>query len=165
LKLFYLQGREFAPLDWTVMLDEAQDADPVILGLLERHKGARIIVGEKYQQLYRWREAVNALSRMRSDSAELSLTRTFRFGSSAAEWANRVLEIIGEKLRITPAPHQTIVRIEEKSLMIDALLARTNAGTLDFSRAQQMRLCTTTTCLTRTTRATAKRTRTTRIPV
>jgi hypothetical protein len=52
LKLFYLQGRELAPRDWTVMLDEAQDADPVILGLLERHKGARIVVGDKYQQLY-----------------------------------------------------------------------------------------------------------------
>jgi hypothetical protein len=52
LKLFYLQGRELAPRDWIVMLDEAQDADPVILGLLERHKGARIIVGDKYQQLY-----------------------------------------------------------------------------------------------------------------
>src|SRR6202047_4060614 len=63
LKLFYLQGRELAPRDWTVMLDEAQDADPVILGLLERHKGARIIVGDKYQQLYQWRGAVNALRR------------------------------------------------------------------------------------------------------
>jgi hypothetical protein len=65
LKLFHLQGRELAPRDWTVMLDEAQDADPVILGLLERHKGARIVVGDKYQQLYQWRGAVNALSRMR----------------------------------------------------------------------------------------------------
>jgi superfamily I DNA/RNA helicase len=131
LKLFYLQGRELAPRDWTVMLDEAQDADPVILGLLERHKGARIIVGDKYQQLYQWRGAVNALSRMRSDRAELSLTRTFRFGTGAAEWANRVLEIIGERLRILPAPHRTTVSIEEKSVTTDALLARTNAGTLD----------------------------------
>ncbi len=131
LKLFYLQGRELASRECTVMLDEAQDADPVILGLLERHKGARIIVGDKYQQLYQWRGAVNALGRMRSDGAELSLTRTFRFGPGAAEWANRVLEIIGEKLRIIPAPHPTTVSIEEKSVAIDALLARTNAGTLD----------------------------------
>ena len=110
------------------MLDEAQDADPVILGLLERHKGARIVVGDKYQQLYQWRGAVNALNRMRSDNEELSLTRTFRFGAGAAEWANQVLEIIGEKLRITPAPHRTTVSIEEKSVTVDALLARTNAG-------------------------------------
>jgi UvrD-like helicase family protein len=116
LKLFYLQGRELAPRDWTVMLDEAQDADPVILGLLERHRGARIIVGDKYQQLYQWRGAVNALSRMHSDSAELSLTQTFRFGSGAAAWANQVLELIGERLRIVPAAHRTDVSIEEKSL-------------------------------------------------
>jgi UvrD/REP helicase N-terminal domain len=106
LKLFYLQGRELAPRDWTVMLDEAQDADPVILGLLERHRGARIIVGDKYQQLYQWRGAVNALSRMHSDSAELSLTQTFRFGSGAAAWANQVLEIIGERLRIALRNHR-----------------------------------------------------------
>jgi superfamily I DNA/RNA helicase len=103
----------------------------VILGLLERHKGARIVVGDKYQQLYQWRGAVNALSRMHSDSAELSLTRTFRFGMGAAEWVNRVLEIIGEELRIIPARHRTVVSIEEKSVKIDALLARTNVGTLD----------------------------------
>jgi AAA domain len=131
LKLFYLQGRELAPRDWTVMLDEAQDADPVILGLLERHRGPRIIVGDKYQQLYQWRGAVNALKRMRSDSAELSLTQTLRFGTGAAAWANRVLEIIGEKLRIVPAAHPTTVSIEDKPVGIDALLARTNAGTLD----------------------------------
>jgi superfamily I DNA/RNA helicase len=131
LKLFYLQGRELAPRDWTVMLDEAQDADPVILGLLERHRGARIIVGDKYQQLYQWRGAVNALSRMGSDSAELSLTQTFRFGPEATAWANQVLEIIGERLRIIPAAHRTTVSIEEKPITIDALLARTNAGTLD----------------------------------
>jgi superfamily I DNA/RNA helicase len=131
LKLFYLQGRELAPRDWTVMLDEAQDADPVILGLLERHRGARIIVGDKYQQLYQWRGAVNALSRLHSDSAELSLTQTFRFGAGVAAWANQVLEIMGERLRIIPAAHRTDVSIEEKSVTVDAVLARTNAGTLD----------------------------------
>ena len=85
------------------MLDKAQEADPVILGLLERHRGARIIVGDKYQQLYQWRGAVNALSRLHSDSAELSLTQTFRFGAGVAAWANQVLEIMGERLRIIPA--------------------------------------------------------------
>jgi len=87
LKLFYLQGRELAPRDWTVMLDEAQDADPVILGLLERHKGARIVVGDKYQQLYQWRGAVNALSRMRSDS-EFEISR--RAGLAACRRSRRL---------------------------------------------------------------------------
>jgi len=113
------------------MLDEAQDADPVILGLLARHRGSRIIVGNKYQQLYQWRGAVNALSRLRAASAELSLTQTFRFGAGAAARAKQVLEIVGEKLRIIPAAHRTTVSIEEKPNTIDALLTRTNAVTLD----------------------------------
>ena len=44
------------------MLDEAQDADPVILGLLERHKGARIVVGDEYQQMYRSRRRLTRLA-------------------------------------------------------------------------------------------------------
>ena len=48
-----------------------------------------------------------------------------------AAWANQVLEIMGERLRIIPAAHRTNVSIEEKSVTIDALLTRTNAGTLD----------------------------------
>jgi hypothetical protein len=35
------------------------------------------------------------------------------------------------QLCIVPAPHRTTVSIEEKSVTVDALLARTNAGTLD----------------------------------
>ncbi len=132
-----MQGRELAPRDWTENADEAQDADPVILGLLECYRGARIIVGDKYQQLYQWRGAVNARADCTLDSAELSLTQTFRFGAGAAAWANRILEIIGERLRIIPAAHRTTVSIEEKSVTVDALLARTNAGTLDEQSGTQ----------------------------
>ena len=40
------------------MLDEAQDADPVILALVECHRVARIIVDTGCQQRYQWRGAV-----------------------------------------------------------------------------------------------------------
>jgi superfamily I DNA/RNA helicase len=131
LKLFYLHGYELAPRDWTVMLDEAQDADPVIFALVERHKGPRMIVGDKYQQLYQWRGAINALTNVNADSPELSLTQTFRFGPDAAQWANRVLAVLGEKSRIAPANHRTNVTVEDRPVSINALLARTNAGTLE----------------------------------
>lgn len=131
LKLFYLHGYELAPRDWTIMLDEAQDADPVIVALVERHKGARMIVGDKYQQLYQWRGAINALTNINADGPELSLTQTFRFGPGAAQWANRVLAVLGEKLRIAPASHGTNVTIEDSPVSINALLARTNVGTLE----------------------------------
>ena len=90
LKLFFLGDHEIAGADRTLLLDEAQDADPVILGLVKRHPGPRVLVGDSYQQLYQWRGAVNALSNANVETAVMPLTQTFRFGHGAARWANRL---------------------------------------------------------------------------
>ena len=131
LKLFYLGAHQVARADRTLMLDEAQDADPVILGLVERHPGNRVLVGDAYQQLYQWRGAVNALGTIAADHAAMPLTQTFRFGTGAARWANRILELLGEQRRITAASHATTVTVGDDGATADAILARTNAGALD----------------------------------
>jgi hypothetical protein len=131
LKLFYLQNCQLAPIDTIIMLDEAQDADPVIFALVRRHPGTRIVVGDTYQQLYQWRGAVNALDSFETNPLELALTQTFRFGGLTAQWANRVLAICGEKLRIAPAAHSTQVRVDFAPADVEATLARSNAGALD----------------------------------
>jgi superfamily I DNA/RNA helicase len=133
LKLFYLHEHPIAGADFTLLLDEAQDADPVILGLIERHPGRRVLVGDSYQQLYQWRGAVDALGLARADNATLPLTQTFRFGSGASRWANRVLELLEENRRIAPASHTTSATIGEDPSIIDAILTRTNAGALDHA--------------------------------
>jgi superfamily I DNA/RNA helicase len=112
------------------MLDEVQDADPVILALVERHQGARVLVGDPYQQLYQWRGAINALLHARAD-AVLPLTQTFRFGAETALWANQILEAVGESKRIIAASHTTTVSVENKCDQAEFVLARTNAGVLD----------------------------------
>lgn len=131
LKLFYLGDHQVAGADRTLLLDEAQDADPVILGLFQRHPGPRVMVGDSYQQLYQWRGAVNALGGANVEAAVMPLTQTFRFGNSAARWANRVLELLEENHRIVPAAHQTSASVSDDSRNVDAILARTNAGALD----------------------------------
>ena len=131
LKMFFLADHQIAESDRTLMLDEAQDADPVILGLVERHRGPRVLVGDSYQQLYQWRGAVNALGRANFDTATMPLTQTFRFGNGAARWANRVLELLEEPHRIAPAPHPTSATVSDDSRDVDAILARSNAGALD----------------------------------
>lgn len=131
LKLFYLGDHQVADADRTLLLDEAQDADPVILGLVQRHPGPRVLVGDSYQQLYQWRGAVNALGRANLDAAAMPLTQTFRFGNGAARWANRVLELLEENHRIVPATHLTSAAVSDDSRNVDAVLARTNAGALD----------------------------------
>ena len=131
LKMFFLGDYQMAADDRTLLLDEAQDADPIILGLFERHTGPRVLVGDSYQQLYQWRGAVNALGRTSVDASVMPLTQTFRFGNGAARWANRVLELLEEDRRIVPASHPTSAVVSENSREVDAILTRTNAGALD----------------------------------
>ena len=107
LKLFFMGDHPIAGADRTLLLDEAQDADPVILGMVHRHPGPRVLVGDSYQQLYQWRGAINALGDANIETAVMPLTQTFRFGNGAARWANRVLELLEENHRIVPAAHPT----------------------------------------------------------
>jgi hypothetical protein len=68
-----------------VLVDEAQDLDPLFLSLLEGHKGLlqRVYVGDPRQQIYGWRGAVNAMSRLEAPAA--TLTWSFRFGDTLGE--------------------------------------------------------------------------------
>ena len=130
LKQFFLGGGQLTRTTRTVLLDEAQDADPVILALVQRHQGARVLVGDAYQQLYQWRGAINALRQAAAD-AILPLTQTFRFGADAASLANDVLGALGEARRIVAASHATTVSVGGDSRQVELVLARSNAGVLD----------------------------------
>jgi hypothetical protein len=68
-----------------VLVDEAQDLDPLFLGLLEKHRGLlqRVYVGDPRQQIYGWRGAVNAMDRL--DAPASALTWSFRFGDTLGE--------------------------------------------------------------------------------
>ncbi len=68
-----------------VLVDEAQDLDPLFLSLLEKHKGQlqRVYVGDPRQQIYGWRGAVNAMARL--DAPASALTWSFRFGDTLGE--------------------------------------------------------------------------------
>ncbi len=74
------------------LLDEAQDTNPLMIGLLLQQTHAqRIIVGDQFQQIYSWRGAVNAMTQFESD-AVARLTQSFRFGNAVADAANAVLK-------------------------------------------------------------------------
>ncbi|NNM65729.1 MAG: ATP-dependent helicase [Burkholderiales bacterium] len=91
LKL-YVMSRPSVGCDY-VMLDEAQDANPIMLQFMQlaEQQGAQTIyVGDSYQQMYSWRGAVDALRQIDAD-ARLRLTQSFRFGPAVADVANLVL--------------------------------------------------------------------------
>ena len=79
-------------LDYDLILyDEAQDANPVMVAAVNSQKAQQIWVGDRYQNIYRWRGALNAMAEVATDH-ETQITQSFRFGPAIADIANQVLE-------------------------------------------------------------------------
>ncbi|WP_349618366.1 3'-5' exonuclease [Azotobacter salinestris] len=95
LKLFQL-SRPTLPYD-VILFDEAQDSNPVTAALVAWQSARKIFVGDKWQQIYRWRGAENALDQQIEAGADaLYLTNSFRFGPMIAGVANAILALQGE---------------------------------------------------------------------
>lgn len=85
-----------------VLVDEAQDLNGVMLGLVADQLAAGkqvVCVGDTWQSINEWMGSVNALERL-PITAEAQLTKSFRFGPAIADLANRVLESLGTDFRI-----------------------------------------------------------------
>jgi superfamily I DNA/RNA helicase len=109
-----------------IFLDEAQDTNPVVKGVMEQNAQRLqvVYVGDRHQQIYEWMGAVNAMDELGSSLRECSLTISFRFGPEIAETANKVLQFLGEKRRLFGNP-EILSRVGETEP--NAILARTNA--------------------------------------
>ena len=79
-----------------ILFDEAQDASPVFMQIVQAQKCATVWVGDQHQQIYAWRGAVDALDRVRVDH-ELYLTKSYRFPPAIAEVATKLLVRLGER--------------------------------------------------------------------
>ncbi|MFD1803607.1 UvrD-helicase domain-containing protein [Mixta tenebrionis] len=102
LKLFQLSNPDLARRWDTILFDEAQDANPVTSAFVLSQPCRVILVGDRYQQIYRFRGADNALSAPLLESADrLWLTNSFRFGPEVARMANILLTRAGETMQVT----------------------------------------------------------------
>lgn len=112
-----------------VMLDEAQDTNGVVMGLMMAQSSQVISVGDQYQQIYEWRGAQNAMRELPCD-VEARLTQSFRFGPEIAANASRILELLGEPIPLlgNPAKASRIGAVTGKA---SAYLYRTNGSLLD----------------------------------
>lgn len=124
LKLWGLSKPQIAA-DY-ILLDEAQDTNPVVLDVLRRQNAQLVYVGDRYQQIYEWRGAVNAMDAIETD-AIVSLTQSFRFGPEIAGEASRVLRRLGERVPLTGNP---AMQSRVGSCNPNAILARTNANVM-----------------------------------
>lgn len=107
-----------------IFFDEAQDADPVMLDVVQLHDASKVFVGDRYQAIYEWRGAVNAMEQISTDIT-VPLTESFRFGDSIAEVANTYLEALGSPFLLKgSAYHESRVTSTSQP---DVVLCRTNA--------------------------------------
>ena len=115
-----------------ILLDEAQDTNPVTQGLVGDQACRRVYVGDEHQAIYGFRGARNAMALIQADEDHM-LTGSFRFGPEVAHIANMLLMSKGEEqLRIRGlGPSSTIGPLGSSGMR--ALVARGNAAL--FARA------------------------------
>lgn len=113
------------PFDF-LMLDEAQDSNPVIAKVFGDQRGQKVVVGDSMQQLYAWRGAVDAMATFPADHT-LFLTQSFRFGQAVADEANKWLTILNADLRLKGNPGLDTRLGSLTYATTNAVLCRSNA--------------------------------------
>ena len=131
LKLFHYQQPRLPYAH--VLLDEGQDASPVMLDLFARQAGEKIIVGDPHQQIYSWRGAVNSLAAMTWPTRALS--QSFRFPPSIAGLALEVLRL-KRHLGQPQLPALEGCGTGKGAFTSFAVLARTNMGLIEAAIEQ-----------------------------
>jgi hypothetical protein len=119
-----------------ILFDEAQDADPVMLVVINSQQHAQLIYcGDTYQSIYEWRGARDALQLVNVDR-KLWLTQSFRFGHEIASVGNQYLQQLGSPVTVRglPSIHSEVCLVEEP----DAVLCRTNVGIFFSLREAQL---------------------------
>ena len=124
LKLWQLSKPQL-PYD-IIYVDESQDSNPVILDVLRQQHHCKIVyVGDHFQSIYQWRQAVNAMQEIEAPTKLLS--QSFRFGNSIAELATYIID---GKIHIKGNPS-----IDSKLGLFDSktytMIFRTNASLID----------------------------------
>src|SRR4051795_8081916 len=126
LKLWHLDGARLPPGAEVLYLDEAQDANPVTLAVLQAQGWPTVWVGDPWQSVYRFRGSVNAMRVIAAPQRHLS--RSWRFGEELAGVARAILAHTGQPpavmLRGDPGIATTLGPVRPPC----AVLCRTNAG-------------------------------------
>lgn len=123
-----LSNKIFQYLDY-VMIDEAQDMNPVQVSILRATGITLIAVGDSAQSIHGWRGAVDALEHL--PGLETQLSRSFRFGPNIATLANRVLDanpLGSQGVKVTGTGGRQALAPNRPQY---AVLARSNIGLLE----------------------------------
>lgn len=123
MKLWALTGPTMAG-DF-ILLDEAQDTNPVLEEVFLAQDAQRVCVGDPAQQIYGWRNARDVMTGFPAEN--LRLTQSFRFGPQIASVANRWLKHAESEMELTGhGPESRLGTLAHP----DAVLCRGNADAM-----------------------------------
>lgn len=122
-----------------LIVDEAQDLNGAFFNVIKNHNDRRLIViGDAYQQLFKWRGAINSMGLF--DKEKYSLTTSYRFGPAIADISNKILS------RHSLPPNKTLIgqtQIQSKVIFYDdnsilpnkpgAILTRTRCNIISIA--------------------------------
>jgi hypothetical protein len=133
LKLYQISRPNLSQRFGAILLDEGQDVNPVIADLVQIQPITQVTVGDRHQQLYRFRGAVDALnSAWMKDAERHYLTKSFRFGPAVAHVANIILSFKGETVPLLGLGQPTQVkRTLPDDLPHQTFLHRTVSGVIE----------------------------------
>ncbi len=109
-----------------LLVDEAQDLNPVLIGALRQAECQVVYAGDPFQQIYEWRGAVNAMEHVQTPHRTL-LAQSFRFGPEIAAAASIVLRELGA---LVPVRGLSTMPSEICRVRPQAILSRSNAGVI-----------------------------------
>ena len=114
------------PYDY-ILVDEAQDLEPLTRGLMLLQDTQVVAVGDPNQAIYGWRGASSALDDF--EGKRTYLTTSFRFGDAIAEEANFWLALLESEVRIQGLPGKKS-SVWASQRRPEAVLTRTNGGAM-----------------------------------
>ena len=121
VKLVQMHYNEVPVTEDVVLLDEAQDINPVFSDIASRFTARTIAVGDNNQAIYQFRGAKDYLKEMQTDQV-FTLTQSFRFLPEIADKANLLLQ------HMTDLRLKGFENVEEEDT--SAILCRSNMGCL-----------------------------------
>jgi superfamily I DNA/RNA helicase len=106
----------------------------VVLEVLRQQRCQVVFVGDRYQQIYEWRGAVNAMEYANANH-DAYLTESFRFGPETARTANKILHRLQETRSIVGVAGKSLrsktsraIISRTNAVLVDALIEQLNAG-------------------------------------
>ena len=74
-----------------IYVDESQDSSPVVLDIIKMQEHSKVVyVGDTFQSIYAFRQAVNAMEKI--DAPTKLLSKSFRYGKDIADLATFIID-------------------------------------------------------------------------